>query len=304
MDKAALLEKYQTRLDVLERLSPLTIETYGLEVRRFLEWLGAESLDAVKPLSLSSYLENRRTADGIDSRSVAKALSGLRSFFRFLIDEDVRRDNPALVLEMPKTGSHLPAVLSQAAIDRTFALVDTRTPLGIRNRAIYELVYSAGLRISEAVALNTGDIVFPERIAKVCGKGSKERLTLFGETASQWLERYLNEVRPNLAVPVDRRRARRPAALFLSKNGTRLSRKSMWHNYALVARLAGVSSKLHTLRHSFATELLAGGADLRSVQELMGHSDLATTQLYTHVNSRLKENHRRYIPHLSSFLPE
>ena len=219
----------------------------------------------------------------------------MRSFFRLLIDENIRPDNPADMLEMPRRNVRLPVALSKETVDKLFSLVDTKTPLGIRNRAIYELIYSAGLRISEAVSLNTSDIVFSEKIAKVCGKGSKERLVVFGEEAAKWLKSYLDEARPQFAG------RRHSQALFLTNSGKRLSRKGIWRNYAIVANLAGTSSKLHTLRHTFATELLAGGADLRSVQVLLGHADLTTTQIYTHVGTRLKESHRQYMPKLASY---
>jgi integrase/recombinase XerD len=295
IEKIEKIEKYHIRLTMLERRSELTAMTYEFELGIFLRWLESQGLDAVDvtPKSLNEYLEKRREEDGISSRTASKTLSSLRSFFRFLVDDGVRLDNPADLLEMPKRSSRLPQVLSKAAIDRLFALVDTKTPLGIRNRAIYELIYSAGLRVSEAVSLNCSDI--SDGIARVRGKGDKERLAVFGGQAKEWLKRYLEDVRPGLTGKKYSR------ALFLSRTGKRISRKSVWRNYALVAALAGESSKLHTLRHSFATELLAGGADLRSVQELLGHSDLATTQIYTHVNSRLKESHSRYLPKLSDY---
>jgi integrase/recombinase XerD len=247
---------------------------------------------------ITDYLEKRREVDGLCS--TAKSLSALRSFFRFIIDDNIRVDNPADILEMPRKKFRLPAVLSKEAVDRLFLLVKTDTPLGMRNRAIYELIYSAGLRVSEVVALNVQDVDFTERVARVWGKGGRERLVIFGETAEVWLRRYIKDVRSELAVYA-KRRGKRPQALFLSRNGRRLSRKGMWRNYQIVANLAGYSSKLHTLRHTFATELLAGGADLRSVQELLGHVDLTTTQIYTHVNSRLGESHKRFLPDLNDW---
>ncbi|MDR0644201.1 MAG: tyrosine-type recombinase/integrase [Treponema sp.] len=293
-----LIEKYHDRLVLMERRSLLTAETYGLEIRLFLRWVESEGLDTadIPARQLTGYLEKRREVDGV--RSTAKSLSALRSFFRFLIDEGIRPDNPADILETPRKKFRLPTVLSKEAVDRLFLLIDTNTPLGIRNRAIYELIYSAGLRVSEAVSLNVKDIVFSEKIAKVSGKGNKERLVVFGETAEFWLRRYKEESRSELVTRAKLQRTP-PQALFLSKNGKRLSRKSMWRNYKIVAYLAGYSSKLHTLRHAFATELLAGGADLRSVQVLLGHANLATTQIYTHVNSLLQESHSRYLPNLS-----
>jgi integrase/recombinase XerD len=153
------------------------------------------------------------------------------------------------------------------------------------------LIYSAGLRVSEVVNINYADLFFDERTIRVRGKGNKERMVIFGDEAALWLMRYISEVRPILAKHMH------PKALFLGRSGKRLSRKGIWKNYTLLAVIAGTSSKLHALRHSFATELLAGGADLRQVQELLGHADLATTQIYTHINvSLLKENHRKFLP--------
>jgi integrase/recombinase XerD len=283
----------------------LTAETYCAEIRRFFLWLEKEKLSAGRGgdeepaerqaefSDLSRYLEFRRNVDGIDSRSVAKAISALRSFFRFLVEDHIRDDNCVSLLESPRPGGRLPAVLHEGDVDRLLSLIDTQTPLGIRNRALYELVYSAGLRVSEAVAMNTRDLFLSEKMARVTGKGRKERIVVFGPDAVSWLRRYLAEVRP---VLLGRRQS---PALFVTRSGKRLSRKGIWKNYAALALEAGISSRLHTLRHTFATDLLAGGADLRSVQELLGHADISTTQVYTHVNaSLLRESHRRYLPRL------
>jgi integrase/recombinase XerD len=190
---------------------------------------------------------------------------------------------------------HLPGVHSRETVDRLLGMMETETPRGLRDRALFELIYSAGLRISEASGLNIKDLDFSQGLLRVRGKGNKERLVPLGEEAARWLRRYLKESRPVLAG------ARPGNALFIGRTGKRLSRKGIWKNYAALADLAGIGSKLHTLRHSYATELLAGGADLRSVQELLGHADLSTTQIYTHVDvSLLRESHRRYMPKLRS----
>jgi integrase/recombinase XerD len=229
----------------------------------------------------------------LDDRSIAKAMSALRSFFRYLVDEKIRSDDPTAVLERPRADRRLPEVLSREIVERLLSAVDTETPRGIRDRTLFELVYSSGLRVSEASALNLADIFLHEGIVRLHGKGSKERLVPFGPDAASWLDCYLKDARPILA------KAKRSPALFLNRNGDRLSRKGIWKNYAAVAGIAGTGSKLHTLRHSFATELLSGGADLRSVQVLLGHADMGTTQIYTHVDaSSLKANHRRYLPRL------
>jgi integrase/recombinase XerD len=280
----------------LEGRVPLTAETYCLEVRLFLAWIEEAGLflETIDILGLSSYLQMRR-AD-IDSRSAAKAISGLRSFFRFVVDEQLRPDNPAALLEMPRKGERFPLTLGREAVDRMLAGIDLSTPLGLRDRALYELIYSAGLRVSEAVALNLPDLMFAESLLRVHGKGDKERFAVFGKEAETSLKKYLEEARPILA------RGNRNSALFLGRTGRRLSRKGMWKNYREITAVAGIGSKLHSLRHTFATELLAGGADLRSVQELLGHADLTTTQIYTHLDtSGLRENHRRYVPRLSEY---
>lgn len=190
----------------------------------------------------------------------------------------------------------LPSVLSREAVDRMLETVDHSTPIGLRDRTIFELIYSAGLRVSEAVTLNVQDVFFEKGIARIRGKGNKERLVPFGEEAEKWLRLYLRDARPRLAGAV------RSQALFIGRSGKRLSRKGIWKNYSAVTGLAGTSSRLHVLRHSYATELLSGGADLRSVQELLGHADLTTTQIYTHVDvSLLRENHRRFMPKLREY---
>lgn len=293
--EGCLLEGYRSRLIAVERRSPLTVEAYVAEIRRclgHLEEIGAEAA-TIDALGLSDYLLSRR-ADGLDDRSVAKAVSALRSFFRHIMDEGVRPDNPAALLERPRAGRRLPDVLPREDVERLLSSVDPSTPRGTRDRALFELVYSSGLRVSEVSSLDLADLSFDEGLARVRGKGNKERLVPFGKRAALLLREYLERSRPLLA------KAKRSSALFLNRSGARLSRKGIWKNYAAAAAVAGTGSKLHTLRHSFATELLNGGADLRSVQELLGHADLNTTQIYTHVDAAsLRANHARYLPRLS-----
>jgi len=299
VNNQSLLERYYSRLIALERRAPLTAETYRFEIRRFLEWLEGEELSpwAAGVTDVTRYLAHRRDADGIDSRSVAKAISALRSFSRFLADEDNRgQADFASLLQIPRREDRLPEVHRKEDVDSLLSGIDTRSPLGIRNRALYELIYSAGLRVSEAVSLKLADLFLSENLARVTGKGSKERLVVFGPDAAFWLRRYLTESRQKLLKNKNSR------ALFISRNGKRLSRKGIWKNYSALAIQAGLSTKLHTLRHTFATELLAGGADLRSVQELLGHAEISTTQIYTHIDSaRLRDSHRKYLPKLKSW---
>jgi integrase/recombinase XerD len=237
----------------------------------------------------------RGNADKIKPRSIAKAISALRSFYRFAMDERLVESNPADVLESPKRKLNIPEVMDKKTIENLLNVIDTSKPQGCRDRCLFELIYSAGLRVSEAVGLNIKDVDIEGEFAKVRGKGNKERIVLFGKEAAEKLKQYLQFARPELAGKINKTHA-----LFIGRNGNRLSRKGIWKNYAKFACLAGTSSHIHTLRHSFATSLLAGGADLRTVQELLGHADLGTTQIYTHVDTAiLRENHHRYLPKLN-----
>jgi len=297
LEKNELLDRFCSRLAAIERRAVLTRECYRFEIRRFLDFLDTEnlSLENADAGILSSYLAMRRDIDKIDSRSTAKAVSALRSFFRFAIDERLVKDNPAAIIESPKRRTNLPEVMDRETIDGFLNKIETGNSLGLRDRCLFELIYSAGLRVSEAAGLNIRDIDIEGGIAKVKGKGNKERLVLFGKEAVIWLRRYLDEARVKLAGKTNK-----SDALFIGRSGKRLSRKGIWKNYAKWASLSGISSHIHTLRHSFATSLLAGGADLRTVQELLGHSDLSTTQIYTHVDvGLLRENHRRFLPKLN-----
>jgi len=296
----------------MRRRAHTTVVTYRLELRRFLEYAEAHGLEitAVTSEHLAGYLICRQEADHLDSRSVAKAVSCLRSFFRFVAEEGLRPDNPVSLLESPGIGHTLPETMDRETVERLLDTMDSGSTLGLRDRALFEMIYSSGIRISEAVGMNVRDVDFNEGIVKVRGKGSKERIAVFGPEAAMWLKRYLDESRPALAKGGAGNRGHAEsrtanlAALFVGRSGKRLSRKGIWKNYAKYAVLAGTSSKVHTLRHSFATGLLEGGADLRTVQALLGHADLATTQIYTHVDSgMLKESHRRYLPRLEKTKP-
>jgi len=316
LEARRLLDRFCSRLAAVRRCSPATVETYRGELRRFLEYAGECGLwlESAAPQELAGYVSHRRESAGLDPRSVAKAVSCLRSFFRFAAEEGLRPDNPASLLERPSQRRRLPEAMDRETVERVLGAIDLGGALGVRDRALFEMIYSSGLRVSEAAGMNVRDVDFGEGIARVRGKGSKERVAVFGSEASAWLRRYLDESRPALARGGGAAgsgaasgsgafggagRGSGPAALFIGKSGKRLSRKGIWKNYAKYAALAGAGSRVHALRHSFATGLLQGGADLRTVQALLGHSDLSTTQIYTHVDaSLLKESHRRYLPRL------
>jgi integrase/recombinase XerD len=297
--KMPVLDRFCAWLAAVERRSVLTVAAYKQELRRFIEFVDNNGLDinSVNVDQLAAYLGWRKNFGGLDSRSLAKAVSCLRAFFRFTMGEGTRPDNPASLLDSPKRRLKLPETMDRKTVERLLDTIDLGTPLGLRDRALFELIYSSGLRISEAVGLNMRDIDFKEGVAMVKGKGNKQRLTVFGGEAAAWLKRYLGESRPAL-VKV-KGLASAGSALFVARGGKRLSRKGIWKNYSRYATLAGTGTRVHTLRHSFATGLLEGGADLRTVQALLGHADLGTTQIYTHVDAGLlKESHRKYLPKL------
>ncbi len=232
-----------------------------------------------------------RQLEGASRKTTAKSLSALRAFFAFLRREGRIRDNPAEDVETPRVARRIPEVFSREEVERLLAAIDLDTPGGVRDRFLFELIYSCGLRVSEAASMTLERIYKTEKFLRVLGKGGKERIVPIGELALEWLERYLSQARPALA------RGRRLASLFVNHLGGPLSRKGMWKRFKGYALEAGVAGKIHTLRHSFATHLLKGGADLRTVQVLLGHADIGTTQIYTHVEeSELAEYHRLYHP--------
>jgi len=289
----SLLNRYQEYLAAETRCSPATASAYYQEARRLLSSLGEEGVEIRKasPGDLVQYLIQRQL-EGISPRTTAKILSILRAFFAFLTQEGWLASNPAELLESPRVVREIPAVYSAEEIDRLLAAIDCSRPLGIRDRCLFELIYSCGLRVSEAVEL-TLDRLFPsEGLLRVVGKGNRERLVPMGEQARFWLRRYLSEARPLLV-----HRNRRVDRVFINHLGRGLSRKGMWKRFQEANRRAGLEGKVHTLRHSFATHLLAGGADLRAVQELLGHADIGTTQIYTHVKEEaLRRYHERFHP--------
>jgi integrase/recombinase XerD len=293
MNNLTLLQNYDAHLGAVLSLSPLTRESYRAAVGRLLDFLDDRGLEpqSVDDTGLVDYL-TLRIEEGIDKRTIAKTVSIFRGFFDFLVSENLRPDNPARLIDSPRIGRTLPSVLSLEEVERLLAVIDLEKPEGLRDRALFELVYSAGLRVSEAAGLAAGKVHLSEGLLRVTGKGSKQRVIPLGDEALFWLGRYLRESRPLLSKPL-----KNTDALFLSRRGTALSRKSIWKRFKQFALLAGLEARVHTLRHSFATHLLAGGADLRSVQELMGHSDISTTQIYTHLdNPALRSAHGRFHP--------
>lgn len=285
-----LLEQFYSDLIMVKRDSEKTADTYKISAEEFLKWLVSEriKLKSVNVQNLMYYLLQRKT-DGCSEITLAKDISGLRALGDYLVRKDLWEENYALLLDRPKASRNLPKVLSIDEVDKLLSCIDTTKALGIRDAALFELIYSCGLRISEACTLKISNVHMNERIILVHGKGDKERLIPFGEKAAQKLTDYLTNVRPNLV------KGKNVSEIFVNYQGKAISRKGVWKKFQELEKLSGVDAKVHTLRHSFATHLLAGGADLRSVQELLGHSDLSTTTIYTHVtNEQLEKAHEKY----------
>lgn len=263
-----------------EARSRLTADTYAGSARGFLSWLAMRGLDIATATTEDCVAYAIDRADsGVCGKTLARDLAAIRSLFRFAIIERFRNDNPADTVESPARGKSLPRALSPEDVDTLLSAIPIDSPNGLRDRALFELVYSCGLRVSEAVSLSIPDVHFRERVILVRGKGDKERLVPFGDPAERSLNRYLDDARGTLLGN------RVSSALFVNARGGRLTRKGIWKRFQGIIARAGVESKIHTLRHSFATHLLAGGADLRSVQDLLGHADVSTTQIYTHVEN-------------------
>lgn len=285
-----LLREFYSEMLFIENSGELTAQTYGFSVKEFLLYAESQGIpiESCDTRTLLYYLAERKSR-GVADLTVAKDLSALRAFGAFLRRKNIWAENYALEMDRPKTSRLLPKVLEIEQVDGILDSINVSTPLGIRDRCLFELIYSCGLRISEACSLCISGIHFNERILVVRGKGDKERIVPFGDAAFEWLEKWLYEARPEIVG------SRICDEVFVNARGNPISRKGVWKNFKAICARTGLDVKVHTLRHSFATHLLQGGADLRSVQELLGHSDLSTTQIYTHVDDEmLKDFHQEY----------
>ena len=276
-------------------LARATMQAYRSDLTGFSRWLDSKkkSLCAADGTDIQFYLRSR-LQENIKPSSVARILSAIRLFYRYAKRNALCGDNPCEQVTTPKPSRYLPSVLSEQEIETLLDTPDVNASKGLRNRAMLELLYACGLRVSELVSLKQGQINLRTGVLRLVGKGQKERLVPFGECAADWLERYLKDARPVLMEGHPR-----TEDLFVTRQGHAMTRQAFWQMLRQVARKAGITKPLtpHTLRHTFATHLLNHGADLRVVQMLLGHSDLATTQIYTHVaHDELKSMHRAHHP--------
>ncbi len=285
-----LLNQFYTDLLLVKRDSQQTAVTYKISAEEFLNWLVSEQIK-LKDVSVQNllYYLIKRQSNGCSELTVAKDISAIRALGDYLVRKGFWQENHALMLDKPKAARHLPKVLSVEQIDSLLESIDTSTLSGKRDDALFELIYSCGLRISEACTLQIANVHLEEKLILVHGKGDKERLVPFGQRAFDKIMVYLTEVRPVFT------KGRNVAELFVNYRGEPISRKGVWKRFQEMEKISGIDAKVHTLRHSFATHLLSGGADLRSVQELLGHSDLSTTTIYTHVTDKqLEDAHEKY----------
>jgi integrase/recombinase XerC len=297
-----LLERFLTYLRAARNASPYTVKNYGNDIGQFLDYCkeqGVETVAQVDHALLRRYLAELDAA-GYVKASIARRVAELRSFGDFLVREGVLERNTFRMISAPRVPKRLPQYLTVAQVETLLATPDTSTPRGLRDRAIIEVLYAAGLRVSELVGMDVGDVDLAQAQVRVMGKGSKERIGLLGRPAARAVQTYLQEGRPALLK-------QQTNALWLNHRGGRLTVRGVVLILDEVGRQAGMRTHVspHVLRHSFATHLLDGGADLRVVQELLGHANLATTQIYTHVSqSRAREVYMRAHPRAQAENPD
>ena len=290
------LRRYFDFLRLERQVAQNTLVSYEFDLagyKEFLQKLGIDSAVKVQEDHISGFVQNLRERN-LSARSVARSLSAVRGFHRFLIGEEDAKADPTQNIDSLKRTRNLPEVLSVAEIDKMLGQPDLNKVLGLRDRAILETLYATGIRVSELVNLNQSNLLFDDELVIVFGKGSKERLVPIGSSARKWITRYQKEART-----VHAERGKSHDVLFLNARGTKMTRQAIWNIIRRYAQDAGIGKTVHphTLRHSFATHLLEGGADLRAVQEMLGHADISTTQIYTHIDREyLKEVHRTFHP--------
>ena len=290
-----LLDQFISHLRIERGLAENTISSYSSDLIKYFRYLEKKKKPPVyvKREDISEYLSSIKKIDNYSARTIARNLSAIKMFYRFLISEGILADNPARLLEPVKLPGRLPEILSRDEVDRLLSAPDSTTPLGLRDSAMLELLYATGLRVSELVGLHMININLDPGFVRTVGKGSKERIVPMGEKARDALKLYISTGRTELV------KGKNLPHLFLNSRGSSISRQGFWKIIKKYGIIAGIKTKItpHSLRHSFATHLLEGGADLRSVQIMLGHSDISTTQIYTHVSrERLKQIHEKHHP--------
>ncbi|WP_371825089.1 site-specific tyrosine recombinase XerD [Dolosigranulum savutiense] len=291
------LAEYIIYLKIERGLSANTVTSYKRDIEKYLTFLTEKKitqLDEVSRFEILDFLQTLRQS-GVADNSIIRMVSSLRKFHQYLKRESIVSDDPMQLIDTPKKASTLPKAISPQAVEQLLEAPDTTTPLGVRDRTILELMYATGLRISELVNLKLSDMHLTMGFIQTMGKGEKERIIPLGEIASQWLDHYLDGAR----VYLQDQSAETSECVFLNSRGKGLSRQGVWKKVKQLALEAGIDQNVtpHTLRHSFATHLLENGADLRMVQELLGHADISTTQIYTHITkTRLKQVYSDYHP--------
>lgn len=290
-----ILMDYLHYLKVERGLSENTINSYGIDLKLFLEYLRENEIPSFKQVNkevIVNYMQSEKNNNKANS-SILRSVSSLRKFFQYLAQEKIIEKDPMLLIDTPKKKQHLPQVLTKEEVEKLLRSPNTGQVLGLRDRAMLELMYATGLRISEIINLKLEDLHLTMGTLQTLGKGHKERIVPVGDEAIKWVNRYLEEARPKLL------KQKRSNYLFLNFHGNNLTRQGVWKNLKAEVRKAGIQKNItpHTLRHSFATHILENGADLRIIQELLGHADISTTQIYTHLsNKQLADIYNRAHP--------
>jgi integrase/recombinase XerD len=287
-----LLEKYLNYLAVEKGLSRNTLESYERDVRKYRDFTVRKPPDAITRSEVVAFL-GRLTADGMAVPSLARCLTAIRGFHKYLLIDNLAATDPTLNLDSPRGWKRLPKTLSAEDVDALLNRPDSTTAIGLRDKAMLELLYATGLRVSELVGLRLSDVNLQRGFLVVMGKGSKERAVPMGESAMAAVRDYLDNARHQLLSGAE------SDHLFISSRRRPITRQMFWERIKTYARQADIRARVspHTLRHSFATHLLDNGADLRAVQAMLGHSDISTTQIYTHVSrERLKKIHEKHHP--------
>jgi len=290
-----LLDQFLNHLSLEVGLSANTIDSYGRDLKRYIKFLQERKVDSVDKIT-GKYITDLivlMSKMGLRPSSIARNLTSIRSFHKFLVTEGYSDSNPAGALESPKLWRKLPTVLNVKEIEKLLDKPTEDDPLSLRDKAILEFLYATGVRISELIKIKRKDVLSEVELVRVTGKGQKERIIPVGKIALGSVKRYLQEARPKLA------KQNSEDFLFLNRRGGPFSRMGLWKILRKYVTQAGIKKKVspHTIRHSFATHLLKAGADLRAVQEMLGHADISTTQIYTHLDREyLKQEHRDYHP--------